>query len=242
MTTLGELDVEVADASAVADRRSDVLAAVRDHAGQLAYGLARLQGGDYGRRSFSTDRGEWTLSYEAGDVEYLRYEPRGGGETYVVSAQAAADPEPLAAALEDYGAFLEAYNEYVDSLAGVLDDVEAAFSSVESTDAIAAERDRILETVERCCETMARELRRCEQSEYGSYAERVDGTRWELKWEEDGVSYLRAGGSGGVYLVSQYGPPSATDLREYAPRFGGFVDAYNDHVAELEVELRQVEL
>ena len=242
MGSLADLDVELADASAVAERRSEVLAAVRDHAGRVAYGLARLQGGDYGSRSFTTDRGEWTLSYEAGDIEYLRYEPRGGGETYVVSTQAAADPEPLAAALDDYGAFLEAYNEYVDSLAGILDGVETSGAPVESTDGIAAERDRILETIERCCETMARELRRCESSEYGSYAARVDGTRWKLKWDADDVSYLRVGGSGGVYLVSQYGPPSATDLREYAPRFGGFVDAYNDHVVGLEHDLRRIEL
>lgn len=242
MTELRELDVDVADPAAVADRREDVLAAVREHAGRLAYGLARLEGGDYGRRSFGTDAGEWTVSYEAGDLEYLRFEPRGGGETYVVSSKRAADPEPLARALSDYEAFVAAYNDYVDSLGGVLDDVECEFPDVHSTDGVAAERDRLLEVLEASCATMAGELRRAEGTEYGTFGARVDRTRWELKWDEDGVAYLRVGGSDGVYLCSQYGPPSATDVREYAPRFGGFVDAYNDHVDELELELRRVEL
>ena len=50
-------DVDVADASAVADRRSEILGAVRDHAGRIAYHLARVEGGDYGQRSFTTDEG-----------------------------------------------------------------------------------------------------------------------------------------------------------------------------------------
>jgi len=234
-------DVDVADASAVADRRSEILGAVRDHAGRIAYHLARVEGGDYGQRSFTTDEGEWTVKYEAGDLEYLRFEPRGGGETYVVSAKQAADPEPLARALTDYEAFVAAYNDHVDSLDGTLDDVDGSFPDVAATDGVVAERDRIVGRIEERCRTMAGELRRYEGTDYGSFSARVDSTRWELKWEEGDVSYLRAGGSNGVYLVSQYGPPSAADVREYAPRFGGFVDAYNDHVEDLELDLRQVD-
>lgn len=89
---------------------------------------------------------------------------------------------------------------------------------------------------------MAGELHRYEGDEYGTFTARVSGTRWELKWEQGSVSYLRIGGSGGVYLLSQYGPPSATDLREYAPVFRGFVEAYNEHVAELESDLREISL
>ena len=240
MEALRELDLE--DVTVVADRRDDLLAAVRDHAGQIAYDLARVEGGDYGQRSFKTDAGEWTLKYEAGDLDYLRFAPRGGGETYVVSSKQAADPEPLAQALADYESFVAAYNDHVRSLDGMLDDVGSEFPRVEATDGVVAERDRILERVDSACATMAGELRRYEGTDYGTFTSRVGSTRWELKWDTDGVSYLRAGGSSGVYLVSQYGPPSAADVREYAPEFGGFVEAYNDHVAELELDLQQIEL
>ena len=242
MTHLSELDLDTADVSTLTDRREAVLAAVREHAGRIAYGVARIEGGSYGRRAFSTDRGEWTVKYEAGELEFLLYEPRGGGETYVVSTQSPADPESLARALEDYGAFVAAYNDYVDSLEGVLDGVDSGFPAIESAESIVAERDRIVGRIESCCGRMAGELHRHEGSDYGTFTARVDGTRWELKRERDAVSYLRVGGSGGVYLLSQYGPPAATDVREYAPRFGGFVSAYNDHVSGLALDIEQTEL
>ncbi|MFQ3283384.1 MAG: hypothetical protein ACI9TI_000449 [Natronomonas sp.] len=241
VTHLTELDVDASDVSVVTNRREEVLAAVRDHAGGIAYNVARIEGGDYGRRAFSTDRGEWTVKYEAGELEFLLYEPRGGGKTYVISMQSPAAPEPLARALEDYGAFVAAYNDYVASLEGVLDAVNADFPAVESAESVAAERDRVVDRIESCCGRVAGELHRHEGTEYGTFTARVDGTRWELKREADAVSYLRVGGSGGVYLLSQYGPPAATDVREYAPRFGGFVSAYNDHVAGLALDLERIE-
>ena len=241
MESLSEFDLDVSDVTAVTAHREELLAAIREHAGQIAYNIARVDGGDYGRRAFSTDRGEWTVKYEAGDLEFLLYEPRAGGETYVVSTQSPAEPEPLSRALEDYGAFVAAYNEYVETLEGFFDGVDAAFPSVDSTERVVEERDRIVETVESCCGRMAGELHRYEGTDYGTFSARVDGTRWELKREHDSVSYLRAGGSGGVYLLSQYGPPAASDVREYAPRFRGFVEAYNDHVAELELDLERIE-
>ncbi len=244
MTRLSALELDVSDIDAVTDRRTEILAAVGDHAGRIAYNVARVEGGDYGRRSFSTDRGEWTIKYEGGDLEFLLYEPRGGGETYVVSTQSPAEPGALSRALEDYGAFVAAYNEYVESLDGYLDDVVDvdSFPDVESTESAVVERDRIVDRIEACCARMAGELHRHEGTDYGTFAARVDGTRWELKRERDGVSYLRAGGSGGVYLLSQYGPPSATDVREYAPRFRGFLEAYNDHAADLRLDLETIEL
>lgn len=242
MTQLSELAIDVADVASVTERREEILSAIKDHAGQVAYNLARLEGGDYGRRSFSTDRGEWTVKYEAGDLDFLLYEPRGGGKTYVVSTQQPAEPEPLAGALADYGQFIRGYNDYVATLDGLLDDVGDDFPPVETTDGVAAERDRLVERIRSCCDRMAGELHRYEGSDYGTFSARVDSTRWELKREHDSVSYLRAGGSGGIYLLSQYGPPSANDVREYAPQFRGFVDAYNDHVSELELELEQIEL
>jgi len=241
VTHLSDLDLDVSDVSAVTERREELLAAVGEHAGRIAYGVARIEGGDYGRRAFSTDRGEWTVKYEAGELEFLLYEPRGGGETYVVSTQSPAEPEPLARALEDYGAFAAAYNDYVDSLEGVLDGVESGFPAIESAESIVAERDRIVGRIESRCGRMAAELHRHEGTDYGTFAARVDGTRWELKREHDAVSYLRVGGSGGVYLLSQYGPPAATDVREYAPVFDGFVSAYNDHVAGLALDLERIE-
>lgn len=242
MTTFAELDGAVADIETIVERREEILAAIRDHAGRVAYDLARVEGGDYGRRSFSTDRGEWTVKYEAGDLEFLKYDPRGGGETYVVSTQQPAEPEALSRALEDYTAFIEAYNEHVHTLDGYLDGIGTAFPDVESTEETVAERDRIVEAIEACCGQIAGELHRFEGTDYGTLSVRADSTRWELKRERDAVSYLRAGGSGGVYLLSQYGPPSAEDVREYAPRFGGFVDAYNEYVSELEADLRRIDL
>ncbi len=242
MGSLSEFALDVSDVDAVTENREELLAAVREHAGRIAYNVARVEGGDYGRRTFSTDRGEWTVKYEAGDLEFLLYEPRAGGETYVVSTQSPAEPEALSRALEDYEAFVAAYNEHVASLEGFFDDVDAAFPSVSGTDAVVGERDRLVDAVESRCARMAGELHRYEGTDYGTFAARVEGTRWELKREHDSVSYLRAGGSGGVYLLSQYGPPSAADVREYAPRFRGFVEAYNDHVAELELDLERIDL
>mgnify|MGYP000067791124 CR=1 FL=1 len=231
-----------ADATTVADQRDDLLAAVRDHAGQIAYQLARLQGGDYGQATIETDRGEWTVKYEGGDLEYLRYDPSRGSEIYVISTKQPPEPDALADAMVDYAAFTEGFADYVTSLEGVLDDVTTDFPEVASTDTVVAERDRVLDRVREVSDRIAGALHRYEGGDYGTYAERVDGTRWELKWDRDGVSYLRVGGSGGVYLLSQYQPPSAADIREYAPQFHAFVDAYNAHVAELEADLATIEL
>ncbi|MEM4780905.1 MAG: hypothetical protein QXG03_05010 [Halalkalicoccus sp.] len=227
----------------VAADRDEIVRAVKSHAGQVAYQLARLQGGDYGQRDFSTPDGEWTLKYEAGEVQYLRFDPsKSGSAVYVVSTKQPPEPEALAGALADYDAFVEAFNEYVRSLDGVLDDVSADFPDVETTDGVVAQRDRVLDRIRETCDLIAGEIHRYEESEYGTFGVRVSGTRWELKRERSSVSYLRVGGSGGVYLLSQYEPPSAADIREYAPAFEGFVEAYNDHVEELESDLRRVSL
>ncbi|WP_255197128.1 hypothetical protein [Halorarius litoreus] len=236
------LDVDIADVDAVTEQRDEVVAAVRDHAGRIAYGLAKLQGGDYGQREFKTAGGVWTVKYEGGDLQYLRFKPKSGSETYVVSTKQPPDPEALATALTDYDAFVAAFNDHVASLDGVLDDVATEFPALESTDTVVAERDRIVARIREVCDTMAGELHRYEGTDYGTFAARVDGTRWELKWEASSASYLRAGGSGGVYVLSQYEPPSAVDLREYVPRFEGFVEAYNDHVRDLELDLREITL
>ncbi|WP_336001231.1 hypothetical protein [Halorientalis halophila] len=240
MTDWPEVDLQ--DAEAVAERRDEVQAAVRDHAGQIAYALARLQGGDYGQRRFDTERGEWTVKYEAGDVEYLRYDPGSGSEVYVVSTKQPPETGPLATALEDYAAFVAAFEEYVASLDGVLADAPTEFPAPASVDGVVAERDRIVNAIRDTSDAIARALRRYEGGDYGTFTARVDGTRWELKWDEDGTSYLRVGGEGGVYLLSQYEPPAAPDLRELAPEFAGFVEAYNDHVDDLESDLATVQL
>ncbi|WP_122089531.1 hypothetical protein [Halalkalicoccus subterraneus] len=237
MTQPPDLDADIEEITA---RRDELVGAVRDHAGRIAYQLARLQGGDYGQRSFSTDRGEWTLKYEAGDLQYLRYSPTSGSDTYVVSTKQPPEPAALAEALADYEGFVASYNEYVRSLDGVLDGVSTDFPGIETTDEVVAQRDRVLERVRETCDLIAGELHRYEGGDYGSFATRVSGTRWELKWEGATASYLRVGGSGGVYLLSQYEPPSAADIREYAPAFQGFVEAYNDHVDDLESDLRRV--
>lgn len=231
-----------ADAAAVAQHRDELVAAVRDHAGQIAYQLARLQGGDYGSATIETDRAEWTVKYEGGDLEYLRYDPGRGEEVYVISTKQPPEPGPLADALEDYDAFVAGFNDFVATHEGVLDDVATDFPEVAATDGVVAERDRVLDRVRDVCDQIARQLQRYEGGDYGTFTERVDGTRWELKWDQDGASYLRVGGTGGLYLLSQYEPPSAADIREYAPLFSDFVAAYNDHVASLESDLESVEL
>ncbi len=241
MTTLAELDVDLADVEAITERREEIIAEIRDHAGRVAYDLARVEGGEYGRRSLSTERGEWTVKYENGDLEFLKYEPNGGGETYVVSNRRLAEPEALACALEDYAAFVDAYNEHVGMMDGLLAGVEATFPTVASSASLVDDRDRIVTAIEVCCDRIAAELHRYEGSDYGTFSARIDSTRWELKRDRDGVSYLRIGGSSGAYLLSQYGPPSADDVREYAPQFGDFVDAYNEYTAEIEADLGTIE-
>lgn len=234
------MDVDITATEDVVERREEVLTTVREHAGQLARELARLQGGDYGSAAFTTDRGEWTVKYEAGALRYLRFEGKSGGETYVVSTQRPPDPKDLAAAMRDYDAFVGSYNDFVDSLDGVLDDVTADFPAVTSTASVVAERDRIVETIRDVANDMAGQLHRYEGDAYGLFAKRVEGKRWELKWEDGIASYLRVGGEGGIYLVSQYSPPSARDVRALADDFGGFVDAFNAHVEELDADLSAV--
>jgi len=230
------------DAASVAEHRDELVASVRDHAGQIAYQLARLQGGDYGSATIETDRGEWTVKYEGGDLEYLRYDPGRGDEVYVISTKQPPEPGALADAMLDYDAFVAGFNDFVTTHEGVLDDVATEFPEVATTDGVVAERDRVLSRVREVCDLIARQLQRYEGGDYGTFTERVDGTRWELKWDRDGASYLRVGGTGGLYLLSQYEPPSAADIREYAPLFSAFVEAYNDHVKGLESDLETVEL
>ena len=235
-------DLDVRDVDAVADRRDELVAAVRDHAGTIAYQLARLQGGDYGRTTLSTAGGEWTVKHEAGELEFLLFSPKRGSDTYVVSTKQPPDPTGLAAALDDYANMVAAWNDYVESLSGVLDDVTAEFPEPASTGGLVAERDRVLDAIRETCGVIAGEIYRYEADDYGTFTARVDGDRWELKWEEGAVSYLRVGGSGGVYLLSQYEAPSAADVREYADPFAGFVEAYNEFVAELDSDLASVRI
>ena len=234
--------LDPSDATAVADRRDELVSAVNDHAGQIAYQLARLEGGDYGQTTIETDRGEWTVKYEAGDLSYLRFDPERGDEVYVVSTKQPPEPGPLADALTDYSAFVAGFNDYVASLDGILDDVSTDFPAVASTDGAVAERDRVLDRIHDVCDRIARELQRYEGGDYGTFTTRVAGTRWELNWDRDGVSYLRVGGEGGIYLLSQYQPPSADDIRECAPQFPAFVRAYNEDVSDLEADLETIQL
>ena len=230
-----DIGLDVADAGAVAERREAVLDAVRDHAGRIARELAVLDGGDYGRETLRTGAGAWTVKYEGGGLEFLLFEC-GGTETYVVSTKRDPDPEALATAMADYAGFVEAFDDYVASLAGVLDDVPTEFPAVASTAEVAAERDRVLSAIRETADAMAGELRRYEGGDYGTFAARIEGTRWELKREGDRASYLRVGGDGGTYLLSQYGPPSVPDTRELAGTFPAFVEAFNEHVAEVTAE------
>jgi hypothetical protein len=234
-----ELDVD--SGADVAERRDEVVAAVETHAAEVARELARLQGGDYGQRTFDTDAGAWTLKYEAGTVQYLRFES-GGDQVYVVSTKQPPEPAALADALQDYDAFVAAFNDHVASLEGVLDDVAADFPAVASTESVVAERSRVLDRVREVADRMAHELSRYEGGDYGSFTTRVAGTRWELKWEDGSASYLRVGGEGGVYLLSQYQPPSAPDVRELASDVPAFVEAFNEHVDDLDADLSGVSL
>jgi hypothetical protein len=244
VTTQADLgiDLDVADAGAVAERRDDLVAAVRDHAGRIAYQLARLQGGDYGRETLSTPGGEWTVKHEAGELEFLLFSPDSGSDTYVVSTKQPPEPAALATALRDYDAFVAAWNDHVASLSGVLDGVSADFPEPATTDGVVAERDRVLDAVREACAVIAGEVHRYESDDYGTFTARVDGDRWELKYDEGAVSYLRIGGTGGLYLLSQYEAPSAADVRAYADGFRGFVEAYNEFVEDLESDLRRVSL
>jgi len=236
------LEADVADVDSVVADRDETVEQVRQHASQMARGLAVLQGGDYGDESFTTDRGEWTVKYEAGTLQYLRYSPKAGGDIYVVSTKQHPEPDELERAMRDYDAFVESFNDYVAALDGVLDDVRDEFPAVASTDEVAAERDSIVDRIKTATDAISGELHRAEGGNYGSYAARVDGTRWELKWEDGQTSYLRVGGEGGVYLVSQYGAPSARDVRAHADGFAGFVEAFNEDIQELSDELSTVEL
>jgi len=230
------------DASTVADHRDELVSSVTEHAGQIAYELARLKGGDYGQKTIETDRGKWTVKYEAGEISYLRFNPKRNDEVYVVSTKQPPTPGPLANALIDYPSFVAGFNDYVDSLRGVYDELSTDFPAVESTDSAVKERDRILNEIHDVCDRIAGELQRYEGGDYGTFTTRVAGKRWELNWDRDGVSYLRVGGENGVYLLSQYQPPSAEDIRQWAPNFSAFVTAYNDDIANVEADLEEIHL
>ena len=236
-----QFDFSIESAEDPAERRDEVVARVRDHAGDIARELALLQGGDYGERTFETDDGEWTVKYEAGDLQYLRFDG-GRTDTYVVSTKQPPDPEALETALEDYDAFVAAFNRHVRSLDGVLDDVPTDFPEVATTESVVAQRERILGRVRDVANQMAHQLYRYEGGDYGSFASRVGGDRWELKWEDGEASYLRVGGEGGIYLLSQYQPPSARDVRNLAEDVPAFVEAFNEHVEDLDASLDGVSL
>jgi len=236
------LDIETATTAEIRAHRETVVEAVRTHAGEIARELALLEGGDYGRRAFTTDRGEWTVKYEAGRLEFLLFEAKGGAETYVISTKQPPDPKALADAMADYPAFVESYNEFVGSREGILDDIELTFPDVRSTETIVADRDRIVAAIREVATEIAQQCYRYEGSEYGMFSRTVGGTRWELKWEDGQVSYLRVGGEGGIYLLSQYSPPSAPDVRALAGDVEGFVAAFNAWVDELEADLSKVSL
>lgn len=234
-----ELEAAIESGGDATARRDDVVEAVRTHAGEIARELALLQGGDYGQETFDTDGGKWTLKYEAGAVEYLRFKPKSGSETYVISTKQPPEPEALAAAMADYDAFVASFNEYVRSFDGVLDDVQTEFPDVASSESLVAERERICGRIRDVADAMASELYRFE-GEYGTHSTTVSGTRWELKWDGERASYLRVGGEGGVYLLSQYEPPAAADVRRYAPGVEGFVASFNEYVDDLEADLSRV--
>ncbi|UPW01271.1 hypothetical protein M0R88_03980 [Halorussus gelatinilyticus] len=236
-----QFDAPVESTDDAAERRDEVVARVRDHAGTIARELALLQGGDYGKRSFETDDGEWTVKYEAGELQFLLFEGR-KAETYVVSTHQPPDPEDLADAMTDYENFVASFNRYVRSLEGVLDEVAAEFPDVASTESVVAERELVLGRVREVADRMAHQLARYEGGEYGTYGTRVAGNRWELKWEESGASYLRVGGEGGIYLLSQYQPPSAHDVRRLAEDVPAFVEAFNEYVEDLDASLDGVSL
>jgi hypothetical protein len=239
MTELFDLPVDSAENAT--ERRDEVVSRVRDHAGEIARELALLQGGDYGKRTFETSDGEWTVKYEAGQLQFLLFEG-GRSETYVVSTHQPPDPEALAEAMTDYEAFVQSFNRYVESLDGVLDDVATEFPEVSSTESVVAERGRILGRVRDVADQIARQLARYEGGEYGTFSTRAAGSRWELKWENATTSYLRVGGEGGIYLLSQYEQPSAHDVRSLAEDVPMFVEAFNDHVDDLEASLDGVSL
>ncbi|WP_128476545.1 hypothetical protein [Halorussus pelagicus] len=236
-----QFDAPVESTEDAAERRDEVVARVRDHAGTIARELALLQGGDYGKHTFETDDGEWTVKYEAGELQFLLFEGR-RAETYVVSTHQPPDPEDLADAMTDYENFVASFNRYVRSLDGVLDEVPADFPDVASTESVVAERQRILGQVRGVADQMAHQLARYEGGEYGTWGTRVAGNRWELKWDENGASYLRVGGEGGIYLLSQYQPPSSHDVRSLAEDVPAFVEAFNEYVADLDASLDGVSL
>jgi len=114
--------------------------------------------------------------------------------------------------------------------------------STDQTAAVAAERDRIVGRIRDCADEMAGQLHRVEGGEYGTWTTTVDGTRWELKRDGDRAAYLRVGGEDGIYLLSQYAPPSAVDVRALAPDVADFVASFNDHVEGLASDLGGVSL
>lgn len=109
-------DAEVAETAEIVERRNEIATRVREHASRTARRLALLDGGDYGTHSFSTDGGEWTLKYEAGDVEYLRFKPKSGSGIYAVSTKQPPEPDALATPMDDCPALIESYNEHVREL------------------------------------------------------------------------------------------------------------------------------
>jgi len=236
------VDITTASTADIREHRTQLLEAVESHAGEIARELALLEGGDYGRRTFSTARGEWTIKYEAGRLEFLLFESKSGAETYVISTKQPPEVDALRDALVDYAAFVEAYNQFVVSREGVLDDIDPTFPAVRSTERIVAERDRVVGAINEVATAIAQQCYRYEGTNYGMFTRTVDGTRWELKWEEGHVSYLRVGGEGGIYLLSQYSPPSAPDVRALAGDVEGFVAAFNSWADGLEADLSTVSI
>jgi len=146
--------------------------------------------------------------------------------------------------MEDYPALVETFNRWMDrleqDLATVEADLEDAQLAVASPAPVTEARDQIHERLEDLGEEIAAGVQAIKGEEYGTFSVAIDDDRWELKYDDDGsVSYLRVGGRGGTYLISQYGPPSPSALISHMDEIVRFVETYNDWVAEQAADLSE---
>lgn len=228
-----EEGTDIAAGEGIEELRDSVVNAVERHASTMAEGVHDLKGG-YGKIAFGVEKGRWVLKYsDDGDLEYLRFESEQGREIYVVSTREPAGPGDIVEAMDQYPGLVEAYNDWIERLE---DSLEATADSLKSLPDVGAaddaldRRDEVVESIEEIGESLAEQLHNVSGDQYGTYSTKIDGETWEIKYDGNSAEWLRIGGRGGTYLISQYDPPSPSTLEEYASGLETFVEDVNEHL------------
>lgn len=227
----------LADADSIEDKRDAAVEALADHLDDVADLIATLRDEQYGKFSAGVNGGTYVLKHNNGDAEWFRFEPDGGGETYLLSTRSDPSPAALADGLGQYDAFIRAVNNWVEQQEHGLADADEFLSDTRNAlDSLDAEsllerRDCVEQEAWDVVHELAKTVKSVTGNRYGTFSTEIDGTTWTLKYEEDGsAKYLQVGGD---YILGR-DSPTPTALATVLEALPTFVDAVNNWLSEQE--------